>query len=569
VIHKSHPLGQAIVLICLALCVAFRLHAIFGTDPLLLAASIEDDSFYYTVPAFKWVETGFVTFDGINKTYGWQPLWMLVNMGVALLVRDIGAVLQWTMAAATGLYALSVWLLYRFALRLRMSPVAAGAAIACMFCFNLQMCEIFTRGKENALHFFLLMVLLNLWSNGLKLSLPRAAVSGLLIGMLALARVTAGIVVVPFALVTLWAFKGINRNSIQTLAATGIAALLVAVPWFLFAQGEFGSFLPTSGVAKIASGGGLIHHRPDIFTRDTLVTFGRGLQIVKDLGLEYYWQSGFSRVVKWGVACLPVALAISLAIAMAGAWRNRRKHIRPAASPAAEALAILVGYALLNFLLHTTMLRNYFFYGVWYHVPEYAALAIGICWMASRTLDSLGCDQPLRPSGLRFLYIGIVFAVLLWASYPYTMRIRFGMFLPRVNAVALSIDDARPFIQQHIPPGTVIASSNSGIFGFLLPNYCIVNLDGLANSMEYVRATHQGLDATRAFLRQLNIRYIMDSEDLDWIGTRGFMEIVFPDEYQILWTGHREIWWGAKEVQGTPKFTFILQLEDDAFTPRP
>ena len=564
-ILTSQRTGWQIILISTLICAAFRLYAINDSGSLLLAASIEDDSYYYIVPAYKWVQHGFVTFDGINKTYGWQPPWMLINMALALAASNIDALLRATMTAATCFYALSVLLLYRFALRLRFSPVISAGLLAFFFCFNIQMCEIFTRGKENALHFLVLISLLNVLADGMKYNHRRAVVAGLLLGLIELSRVTAGVIVLPFVFLTLRAYGGFTRAALRKLFITGVAAAAVALPWFIYAWHEFGTALPTSGVAKIGSASGAVHHLPHIMSSDQLIAALNGLGIVRDLWLEYTWMGSFSRVMGLGIKAFVIGLVILIALTFIGLLRGRRIADLHALSPTCDAWLLLNAYAFLNFVLHITMLRNYFIYGVWYHVPEYAALGLGACWMIPRPLSALSQNIPATQAVIKYAASVCLVFVLLLGCYSTYLRIRHNVFLPRTNAVALSINDATTFIEGHLPLTSPIGSFNSGIYGFLLPERQVVNMDGLANSLEYVHATHGGRDTTRAFLRRLNIQYIMDSEDLELIDDVGFMSLLPRNEYEIIWTGNREVWWGSILSQGKPKFMFILRLKDNAF----
>ncbi len=563
-IRNPYRTGWHIILISAFICAAFRLYGVIESDSLLLAASIEDDSFYYIVPAYKWAQHGFVTFDGINKTYGWQPLWMLINMAMALAVSNINALLRSTMAVATCLYTLSVFLIYRFTLRLRLSPVISASLIAFLFCFNMQMCEIFTRGKENALHLLVLMSLLNILSDGMKLNMPRAFVAGLLLGLIVLSRITAGVLILPFVFLTFRAYGGFTRDAIRQILVTGVVAMFVALPWFIYAFGEFGSALPTSGVAKVGSSSGVIHHLPPILSSDLPIRALNGLHIVRDLWLEYTWQGSFSRTIRWGIHTFEISIVIIISLILIGRLLNRRSVGLSTPSSAYDAWILLLAYAFLNFIVHITMLRGYFLYGVWYHVPEYVAFGVAICWICSWSLSSFN-NIPAAKTALTFSAYAGIMCVLILGVYSMYIRIRFNVFFPRTNSVALSINDAKTFIHKYIPITSIIGSFNSGIYGYLLPEHQVVNMDGLANSLEYVYATHRGRDATRSFLRSLNMQYVMDSEDIKLIDEYGLMGLLKRNEYEIIWTGSREVWWGDKMTQGRPKFMFILRLNENAF----
>ena len=55
---------------------------VYRSDIDSLAISIQDDSYYYLLPAFNLKTYGFFTFDGEHETYGFQPLYAL-RIGVS------------------------------------------------------------------------------------------------------------------------------------------------------------------------------------------------------------------------------------------------------------------------------------------------------------------------------------------------------------------------------------------------------------------------------------------------------------------------------------------------------
>lgn len=70
------------------------LNEFIQSDFLALAVSIPDDAFYYLLPAWHFPTHGYFTFDGLHKTYGFQPLYMLLLTGLSTLLPSIEAVLR-------------------------------------------------------------------------------------------------------------------------------------------------------------------------------------------------------------------------------------------------------------------------------------------------------------------------------------------------------------------------------------------------------------------------------------------------------------------------------------------
>lgn len=50
---------------------------IFRSDYFALATGVQDDTYYYLLPAWNFSRAGWFTFDGLTSSYGFQPLWEL------------------------------------------------------------------------------------------------------------------------------------------------------------------------------------------------------------------------------------------------------------------------------------------------------------------------------------------------------------------------------------------------------------------------------------------------------------------------------------------------------------
>src|SRR4029079_3771071 len=67
---------------------------IIESDYLALAVSIPDDSYYYLMPAWRFKTHGYFTFDGVHRTYGFQPLFMVLLTGLSVILPSIEAVFR-------------------------------------------------------------------------------------------------------------------------------------------------------------------------------------------------------------------------------------------------------------------------------------------------------------------------------------------------------------------------------------------------------------------------------------------------------------------------------------------
>ena len=73
---------------CLAVALVLELRWLDGLPLCALVTQAPDDSFFYLRVAQWFWPAGEFTFDGVNPTYGYQPLWQLVLCALAPLLPD-------------------------------------------------------------------------------------------------------------------------------------------------------------------------------------------------------------------------------------------------------------------------------------------------------------------------------------------------------------------------------------------------------------------------------------------------------------------------------------------------
>ncbi len=121
-----------------------------------------DDGFYYFKVAAN-INSGLgVTFDGINPTNGFQPLWMLVCLPVFALARfDLILPLRVLVMVSALLNAGTGILIFRLLRRLISSWTAASVAVAWVFLPSIH-AVVVQNGMESAISAFFLALLLTL-----------------------------------------------------------------------------------------------------------------------------------------------------------------------------------------------------------------------------------------------------------------------------------------------------------------------------------------------------------------------------------------------------------------------
>ncbi|HIE10991.1 MAG TPA: hypothetical protein EYP62_05200, partial [Kiritimatiellae bacterium] len=343
-------------------CIAY--HVVSSYE--YLAATIQDDSFYYFLPAWNFRRHGFFTFDGISPTYGFHPLWELFLTGLATLAMSREQLLRIGLACGGLFYLVAGIVVYPTVRRLSRPAWTAATGIAFVWLVNLPLMLRFSQGKENALHMLLLAAGLRLLESDLPRRKPAGAVTmGFLLGCLSLARINA---LLFAALVFSWYLIQILRRRMSW----GLFSLLIAgfvvptVAWGIYAGLHLGGIMPGSGALKV-SRWFLNGSAPEM----SLLEWLRGIHVfLRDpfVSINPQWP----RILRH-VAYLPGLILVSVgALVLLLRWpRSAPSNPHGRRGGTAIALLLLAGYAAGNFAATKIVLADYFEYGTWYHVPEY------------------------------------------------------------------------------------------------------------------------------------------------------------------------------------------------------
>jgi hypothetical protein len=124
-----------------------------------------DDAYYYFKVAENITEGHGITFDGINPTNGYHPLWLLVCIPIFALARfDLILPLRILLLVMAGLSVATGVLLYRLIARVFSRPI--GVLAACLWVFSTYVHATVTQfGLETGLAIFSLVLFLYLMGN--------------------------------------------------------------------------------------------------------------------------------------------------------------------------------------------------------------------------------------------------------------------------------------------------------------------------------------------------------------------------------------------------------------------
>ncbi len=389
---------------------------------------IPDDAFYYLEIARRMGRGEGSTFDGINPTNGFHPLWQLLLVPLAPVLdasRETGIRLVMTLGVLmTG----GVCLMLTAASR-RLAPQSAFLAPLAVFCTLTFSANYGMESALAALLFAALLERLSRWTE------PAGWIQGLCLGLLSgalvLARLDSALYII--ALNVAWGLHLFRRPPSPkrrsewlawTLCVSMQAALVV--PYVLLNLLWFGHLLPVSAMIKAG--------------RHTALS------------------------LEWIRSWMALFALLSLGGALLVIWVRRRLPADLALRTAAigTLLAMIVSFLKANFESYS-----------WYFTLPVVAGAM--------LLPVIVASFPTRiPTRLRHVP-AVLLCLLMLAG---TLRPRLSqdsIFVPRYRMAA--------WIRTFTPPNVVLAEPDAGILGFLSERP-ILNIDGLTNSFAFQDAIH-------------------------------------------------------------------------------
>ncbi|AKF86789.1 hypothetical protein MFUL124B02_33165 [Myxococcus fulvus 124B02] len=551
---------------CVALVIAValpRLHArIMDSDFLELAASIQDDSFYYLLPAFHFKSKLFFTFDGVTPSYGFQPLYELMLAGLAFFYSDFESFFRGAMWMGVWLHVLTSFLIVLLVMQIADARAPwlrnlqlALAGVAGLF--------YFTRGtvllsamtcKENALTALLFAGLLLVASLDAPTPTSRRRLSllvGLGLSSLLLCRMLPTTLVIV-GVVGLGAWLRWRRPW-----ALLVSSMLPLLLWLGYATLAFGHPLPTSARVKALASASLP------ITWDVVSQAGWGyVKSALDFsmgmpGRLYLPQQDAGRMVfdsNRSSLWMTLAVLTLVALVVAGVVQalRERRDLQASSGVIATVAVLLVGlffaYVAQGSLIATRRPGELTYY-IWYvfDAPVLLAVALGVACvrglsMLERARESWRVTSHLDRPVARALALGAVMVVGALAvfiarvprEYGKLSRLQpFTSFDPVSQSWPHTMIRAGLWLKQNVPlqPGDRVACYSCGSLGMLLPEH-VMNLDGLAND-DSARYLLEG-SSTTPYVTKMRPRFYIDvhPRDFDEAGIQVKPLHILPFEFK-------------------------------------
>jgi hypothetical protein len=565
---------------------------IFGSEIAYLAADwMKDDAFYYLQPAWQLKQFGFFTFDGINPTYGFHPLWMIIVAFLAAITSDKVFFFREILLFSSLLYCVAGYMLYRLMHRVMDGLLCIIPSL--IWLFNLDLIYVFVSGKESVLFAILLLWVLHLffeYERSSQSSRGTIVLIGLCSGLLVLTRVNMILflcLAVGYLLIipTKVAFKD------RILDAMIIVSIAVAVtlPWIVYARLHFGTVFPNSGTQKLIGASAAVayyfhsvfpflklewleHFMTDnekMFLAAPQYLFLPSLSNTLDFFLRYIPVFSYGLGLRKIISTLPqtaktditilfyIVFACIIALTILGTFRMDGHVFRCRAQivqwcDKRKPIVLLFVFAVGNGLLNSLLLPMYIRWSIWYAVPELLSCIILISYYFQAIITLIRKNNvPIPPKLRRLKYFGVLALVVIG-----TLTLSPKQF----HATSEFQDEAwlaHQWMNDNLRTGDRVGAWSSGILGYFSNGPTIINLDGLANSPKYTTEVCRrfklylfGLTSENSiweYIQQNNIRYIADAGFENEFDRHSFLEAIPAEHYQIIYRGAHLIDWHEKK----------------------
>jgi hypothetical protein len=436
-----------LVLLFILICFVYgRLHLYAFGELGSVVTRIPDDTGYFYKIARNVVLGKGLTFDGINKTNGFQPLWLYLLLPVAWITRHLSVdtylrvalIYQLILVALAGIIFYLVVAMYH----------RRGIALAATALFYLLGANWFANGMETGILILCLVTLLyfsikyQLFSN--EYQPKKAFIFGLLFGLTILARLDMIILlIVVYIYLIIWLFNSsdnLNRNlKINQIFITSIAICLIVLPYFIYNQIRFGSIMPISGQLK--------NSFPYIVQAD-------------------FSTNRFPLQVIYGLSIIIIYFIFNIFFTI------RSFKIKDPLSQYWITIMFIGALTIFFHYLNTALFMKWAVFS--WHFSFYF---IYICLVFSDILKLISSHISLAASRwvLNFILIMLIGGLMI-RSYRIATTPPLGWHVQAYRAAL--------WARAHTEPQSIFAMKDAGLFG-LLSDRTVINLDGLVNNIEY------------------------------------------------------------------------------------
>ena len=455
------------IIIAVTLAVLARILWVASAPTVAIAFRSTDDAYYYLNVARNAVRGNGLTFDGINTTNGFHPLWMLCLLLIyGIFDPGSSASFQAVFSLVALIAGLNCWFAYRAALCVADRP-AAATSIALLLVAPFA--SAFLNGLETGLLVLFLLVLFEAMVRcdlaSTRTRFREDMLLGLLLSLVFLSRLDSMFHIASVLGFVVWRAvrdHGVGVGLVSALlkfVRASIPPILLVLPYLLWNTVAYGHAVPISG--RLKSSFPAINFDPSRI--GNLHTLFGTVQIL-------FAAAGF--------------LALLL-------MRSSGDH--PTAGRGRKLVVVFWVGCVLHFL-HGLFFMPWAAH--WWHYASYVPVTL--------LVSAMLLDDITARVGRRTALIGGVAAttaLLVAVTWYVDARIR-GLHHGPWYAASL-------WIRDHLPANAVVGMTDAGLVGYFCERPT-VNLDGVINSYAYQLALRDHKLAD--FLRNCGVTHIADYE---------------------------------------------------------
>jgi hypothetical protein len=456
----------------------------------MVSRYLSDDGFYYFQIARNIAQGVGSSFDGITKTNGYHPLWMLICVMIFKFVSfsDINLPIHYILSIGSLLDTLTGVLLY-ILLRKSTSFLAALTALI-IYLVNPITALMANSGVELPLQMFMIALYVYLLVNAFTfleekkiLDLASLLGVGVSAGLLMLTRTDNIFYIIPsIGYLMLKCQKNLKRRYILIL----VIPTFMLIPWVLWNIKTFGTIMQDSGFAIISA----IWARYSFSPLELFVEYMRMM-----IGVISYWIPVFSG------GLYAFFLLIGLGVGIFSSNFHLIRKITKTEWALIQSVSLMFSSFLAELLFHVVFRMSV---RPWYVTPFALFISVFGGLLSHKFLvilknskDILGKINPVIVAMVIVFGLSLLISVVI----PNARYVKIG-FWPHGKEMY----DMAKIVQEKTPRDAKIGAFNAGILGYY-SSRTIINLDGLVNH-EVAKYFYPG--GLIEYLQRHQIDYIVD-----------------------------------------------------------
>ncbi len=489
---ENHRLFWPLFLMVLALGLALRgWIAVTDMNILLDHGLVQDDAYYYYVIARNILDGGMASFDGINPTNGFHPLWQVICLPVfAVFDGDTAVRVMLLIAVLCDLAALL--LLYLVISKLVANKWFALLGMGLLATHGAVIRTTFN-GLETSLSLCLLLLFLwqflRIYSRKSETlgQLPGSLRDHLLLGVIAafafLAR-TDNAVIVVVCFVFLYVPAAL-RGQLRSGVLVSLLIVLLVSPWLLWNLHHFGNIVQISGQIH---GDTYLTYKAKVdhpFHVDLVRGTLRSINPVGNIFKKLFIPTGAKPILGY-LFLLPILIALFV-LRRKDAYLKQHWHY---------FLPFVAGVIVL-FLYHAGVRQ---FLRGWYNAPAMVTTIIVLCLLCESFVRTRMEQAQQQWHGVSLIFVlPLLIAVIVFHSpYRYLKPPKVAHIDPRVGASL--------WLNENSSPDTIVGAANAGIVGYYTQRP-VINLDGVVNENAHKARLKSEL---HRYIHESSIDYIAD-----------------------------------------------------------